>query len=117
MSIVWPSTIVEPTQIDESYVKSKIQTPFEAGYVSSRFKHTKARKRFRLIWGNTGHNVFTSAHKLTLETFFDTYGSSMFDWTNPRDEETYSVFISEDELDFKEIYPGYYQITLTLIEN
>ncbi len=35
-----------------SLFKAQVRTEFEGGYVQSRAKHTRSRKRFRLIWSH-----------------------------------------------------------------
>lgn len=108
----WPSDIRTPTKIDERILRGVIRSDFEAGYVQSRSKWTRSRKKFTLNWSSG----LPSGEKNTLEDFFDNNLGDNFDWTNPLNGETYTVIFSDDNINFEFAAPGCYTCTIDLEE-
>jgi hypothetical protein len=108
----WPD-IVAPSGLNEEKIKSQIKNDFESGYVSSRAKWTRSRKKFELSW-----DAMSSTDKATLETFFDTNLGDTFTWTHPSENAEYTVRFSEDTInaDYKKGSIGYWQVSLVLEE-
>lgn len=107
----FPSIMAPSFPLDEATFKPQIRTEFEAGYVQSRPRCTRARSRFELTW-----KAMPEADLATLRTFFETYQGDNFDWTHPTSATTYDVRFSGDTLDAKLVFNGHYEVSLTLEE-
>jgi hypothetical protein len=57
-------------------VKAQVRTEFEAGYVQSRARHSRARKTFSLTW-----NYLREADFALLEAFFEANQGGMFTYS------------------------------------
>jgi len=106
----WPS-IATPSTLTDRTRKDQIKTDFAAGYVQSRPKWTRSRKIFDLSW-----KAMSTGDKTTLETFFENNVGDTFTWTYPDSGTTYTVRFSDDELSFKYVPVGHWQIDITLEE-
>jgi len=65
-----------------------LRSPFEAGYVQTRARFTRIPDRWHI-----GYTLLPKADKDTLRAFEKTVkvGSDSFTWTNPDDQQTYTV--------------------------
>ena len=106
----WPN-IQNPSGLAEKPTKGQIRSDFEAGYVYSRAKWTRARKRFDLTWDS-----MTNSDKNTLETFFNNNLGSTFTWEHPVSGTTYTVRFSDDSIDFDYVPHMYWQASVSLEE-
>lgn len=108
----WPD-IAKPSELNEEIIKGQIKSKFENGYVASRAKWTRSRKKFKLSW-----NAMNSTDKAALETFFDANLGGTFIWTHPSENVSYTVRFSEDTInaDYKKGSVGYWLVNLTLEE-
>ena len=89
-------TLPKPWEIKETSITDTIATPFESGYVQTRSRNTRPRKRWVLAWG-----MLTTAQVGTLRTFFETTvrgKAGAFNWTHPFTAVVYSVRFAKDEL-------------------
>lgn len=78
-----PEYPLKETRIDQS-LKSEV----EKGYVVTRPRFTRTRKRIRVTY-----NVLSQADKNTLDTFVDTVkgDANIFTWTHPQSGTVYNV--------------------------
>jgi hypothetical protein len=109
----WPS-IQNPWDIKEQSRRSTIRTPFEAGYVQTRSRHTRARKAWTLTWA-----YMPAADKTTLEEFFEdtvAAGGLAFDWTDPTSDTEYSVRFAKDEIEYELVDAGGWKVSVDLEE-
>jgi hypothetical protein len=62
----FPETLPDPSVGSRGSVnKAQVRTPFEGGYVQSRPKYTRSRKKYELVW-----HLMTDDDFDTLEQFF-----------------------------------------------
>ncbi len=108
----WPTDIREPASVDEQIIKEVIRNEFSSGYVQSRPKWTRSRKKFTLNWSSG----MSAIEKETLETFFKNNIGNSFDWTNPLDDVTYTVLFSDDNIKFNFAAKGAFTCTINLEE-
>jgi len=87
------------TLFKERPMKKQLRTPFEAGYVQSRAKHTVAKMEFIIGW-----EWMTRAQYDTLETFFESNQGGSFNFTHPITGSVYVVRFSEED-GFPEVEP------------
>lgn len=106
----WPD-IEDPSGLKEAPQKGQIKSDFENGYVQSRPKFTRVRKKFELSW-----ETMTNSDKETLEAFFDDNLGGVFGWTHPISDSTYTVRFTNDSLDFSYQPHNYWQISIELEE-
>lgn len=109
----WPD-IEDPSGLRESPQKGQIKSDFEAGYVQSRPKFTRTRKRFELSW-----DAMSNSDKETLETFFDDNLGDTFTWDNPistASDPSHTVRFVNDSLEFSYRPHNYWQISIELEE-
>ena len=72
----FPATLPKPSIGSGGEVhKAQVRTPFEGGYVQSRAKYTRTRKRFSLRW-----KALTEAQFEILENFFDANQGGSFNY-------------------------------------
>lgn len=105
-------SIAGPGSLTQDDYLPQVKTEFEAGYVQSRPRHTRARHVFKLSW-----NAVTAADYATLEAFFEAQQGNTFTWTHPVSETEYTVRFADDRLSPEFISPGYWRVSLTLEEN
>jgi len=118
MAVNFPSSLPQPT-IDfyESYVRPAIRSEMELGYVKTRPRWTRTRRRFTLRWTS-----LTSFEKTVLVDFLEGigYGGGSFMWTNPlgesHDESEYVLADGVDEIMFKYVAPDRWAVELEIIE-
>ena len=92
--------IANPNSINESKVKAQIKTKFESGYVQSRVKYTKSRKKFALGWK---YMVYTDLFGTdNLLDHFDANQGGAFSWTHPDSNvgTTFTVRYSDDDIKY-----------------
>jgi hypothetical protein len=88
----WPSTLPNPKHpLHEELLIPQIRTEFEAGYVQSRRRGTRERRKWALEW-----DVLTNAQRITLQSFFIARQGSTFAWTHPVTLVSYTVRFSDD---------------------
>lgn len=91
--MAFPTRAPSPQFFSQTVQKAQLQSPFEAGSVQSRPKHTKHRMRF-----TTGWEALTSTELSDLYTHFYTYVGTTFSWTHPTTSTSYTVRYTEDQL-------------------
>jgi len=108
----WPS-ISAPTRLTETLIKETHRNPTEMGYVVSRPRCTKKRKKFGQGW-----SAMSDADKASLETFFDSYQGTSFDWTHPITSAMHTCIFSGDALKFepRPDLPGYWSASADIEE-
>lgn len=74
----FPILSCTPTKIDVEYLSSTIKSEFEKGYVQTRERHTRDRKRF-----SVSYTVDKVDKALIIEHFNIVRGSVIFSWTDP----------------------------------
>ena len=88
--LTFPSTIPNPEYpFKPEYEDNSITSKFEDGTVQSRLKFTKSRKTWTLKW-----NGLPQEHYTTMENFIVNqakHAANVFVWTNPVDNQAYSV--------------------------
>jgi phage-related protein len=88
--MAFPSLSRSPSySIKESREDSVLRSDYEAGYVNTRQRFTRVRRKWELRYP-----YLTEVDVSTLRTFIDTTvhgGADAFDWTNPVDSVTYQV--------------------------
>jgi hypothetical protein len=89
----WPSIISPDYGLSEDCYIPQIRTEFEANYVQSRRRATRAVRRWALEW-----SFLPESQYQTLETFFNANQGSIFYWTHPVTNVTYECRFSEDKL-------------------
>jgi len=124
-TVSWPIN-KKPNEIRETTVKERYQSKFEKGYVQSRPKFTRPRKKFSLIWDQTPHNVLTDNEKEDLDLFFQNHSHETILFEHPFNSgRTYDVLFEDDELEFELIHYSegrfgevrrYWSATINLIE-
>ena len=121
----WPID-KKPNDFKEMTVKEKMKSDFEAGYVQSRPKFTRPRKKFQLVWDDSPHNPLTDDDKETLDQFFQDHGSETIYFPHPfKNGAIYNVLFEDPELEFELSYykegrfgeeRSYWSLTVNLIE-
>lgn len=86
-----------------------LKTPFEANYLQVRRTSTRKRLMFDLKYDN-----ITEAEFATLETFFNSYVGTIFDYVYPIDSVTYQVTFQNDQLMFNHTDKGYGNTSIIL---
>lgn len=123
-TVTWPIS-KKPNDLDETTVNRKMQSEFEKGYVQSRPKFTRPRKKFTLTWDETPHNPLTDSEKKTLDQFFKDHGAETILFPHPfEDGNSYEVLFEDDNISFSLIYKQvktgenlrYWSATINLIE-
>ena len=110
----WPSIATPNLPLEEISTTSTIRSPYEAGYVNTRPRWTRARKVFVLRW-----NALSSSDFTTLRTFFeDTVngGGDSFTWTQPVTSTSYTVRFAQDNLRFSTVTSDRYKGSVILEE-
>jgi hypothetical protein len=115
----WSTLNIEPPDypLGVTSIASTIRSESEAGYVITRPRYTRTRKRWSLKWAMMSASDYTS-----LETFFNETtigGANSFTWDHPITGTIYTVRFAEDELSFNLSTPGvsgFYEGSVTLLE-
>jgi hypothetical protein len=107
----WPGIANPSFPLQEGDYLPQVRTEFEANYVQSRAKATRARGFWTLYW-----KAMTDADFATLSTFFKTNLGSTFTWTHPVTDTEYTVRFVDDRLEAQKRYPGRYEVTVKLEE-
>jgi phage-related protein len=108
-------SIAKPWAVKPKTLTNTIRSPFEAGYVQTRARNTRARKRFQVVW----EDLLPTADRTTLETFFTATvhgGADAFNWTDPTTSATHVVRFVEDDLEFEQKGLGFWALTINLEE-
>lgn len=93
MPNVFPTLTNLPTfPLKESRVDNTIKSDTEAGYVITRTRYSKIRKKFEVLY-----TLMSAADKALLEAFIDTVegATDYFTWTHPASGVAYTVRFSE----------------------
>lgn len=106
--------IKEPTIESNTIAKAQIRSDFEAGYVQSRAKWSKSRRKFRLSWQEG--RCLKNDEKQILETHFDDNLGGSFSWSHSQISGEFTVIYSNDTVDFKLEGPGIWSTTIELEE-
>ncbi len=102
--VTWPIS-KKPTDFDETTIKEKFQSDFEAGYVQSRKKFTRGRKKFRLVWDDSGHQTLTDDEKEILDQFVNDHAGETILFPHPfKDGVSYNVLFEDDDIEFSLAY-------------
>ena len=107
----WPSIAKPSHPMEESDFRGQVRTEFEGGYVQTRSRETRARKRWSLRW-----IAMTEADWGTLSTFFRSYLGSTFTWTHPITSASYTVRFSDDTLQSNVKIAGRREVTVNIEE-
>lgn len=110
--MTWPN-IAEPSHIARRKHKAQLKASFEAGYVQSVARDTRARLIFELEW-----RAMSTAELATLETFFADNQGGTFAWTDPSDSTVYTVRFRDDEInaDYVDFSGGYWTVHVNIEE-
>lgn len=98
-------------------VTSTIKSEMEGGYVVTRSKYTRSRKKWNLKW-----SMLPYSHYNFLERFFSIVvlgAANSFIWPHTMTGVLYTVRFEEDELNFNLSTPGvtgFYEGSVTLVE-
>lgn len=86
--MAYPTLSVNPNfPIDESVEQSSIKSRFEAGYVLTRARFTRERKKFGIAY-----TLLSNADYTLLKAHVDSVlDITPFDWTHPVSSVTYSM--------------------------
>jgi len=121
--VSWPLQDKKPSAMSEKTIATnRIKTDFDSGHVLTRKRFTRNRKKFNLVWDESGYHPLTDEEKETLETFFNNHCASSIEWLHPWTNNSYTVVFSDDELEFEMIHPkrdpsvGYWKVTVNLEE-
>lgn len=82
----FPILSCTPTKIDVDYPSSTIKSEFEKGYVLTRERHTRDRRKFSI-----SYTVDKIDKALIIEHFNQVRGSIIFSWTDPDTSTVYPV--------------------------
>ena len=110
----WPNIETPNLPLEEVGRLSTVRSPYEAGYVNTRPRWTRARRSFVLTW-----NALSSSGFSTLRAFFEETvrgGGDSFTWTHPVTSTSYTVRFAQDELRFTAILGDRYRGSVTLEE-
>jgi len=109
--------ITKPFSISESTVKAQIKTKFESGYVQSRVKYTKSRKKFSLVWK---YMVYTELFGGSgLLDHFDANQGGAFTWTHPDSNvnASFTVRYADDDIKYsRDATTDKWKVTVNLEE-
>lgn len=89
----WPSIIKPSIPLEEETIKAQLRTEFEAGYVHSRARDTRARTRWNLKWKSMSETDYQ-----TLKSFFESNVGGSFTWTHPVSSASYTVRFTTEVL-------------------
>ena len=89
----WP-TIEEPTHIFRRTHKAQLKASFEAGYVQSAARDTRARLIVEMEW-----EVLPGSDLATLEMFFADNQGGTFTWTDPTTETSHTMRFAGDTIE------------------
>jgi len=97
-------------------VHNTIRTPFEAGYVGTRPRHTRGRRTFRCGW-----SALPSSHFNTFMDFVSTCmgGADTFSWTDYSQSAVgtaYTVRFREDSIDWSLVDAQLFRVVFDLEE-
>jgi len=106
-SINWPT--IRTTH--PNYFRQKIYNPgfrntMSSGKIISRKKFSSPRYVFTLGWP-----ALPDADYATLVTFFETYPTTLFNFTHPRTGYSHECIFMDDELPEGMPMDGYYELT------
>jgi hypothetical protein len=90
----WPSISNPGYPLKEEIYKPQIRQEFEANYVQSRPRSTRALMRFQMTWEN-----MTEADWQTLSAFFRTTQGNFFTWVHPVSGVSYTCRFTSDTLE------------------
>jgi hypothetical protein len=90
----FPTTIMAPSfDFDEETYKPQTRIEFDANYVQSRPRSTRAVDKFNLNWNQMPEDQYQ-----VLKAFFIANQGTLFDWIHPITGVTYSVRFSSDSM-------------------
>lgn len=89
----FPSITAPDYGLDERLYKPQVRQEFEAGYVQSRPRFTRARRRWSLSWSSLPEIEYQA-----LAAFFTEHQGSAFEWEHPRTHVIHVCRFSGDEL-------------------
>lgn len=94
MAPIWPASLPAPSVgTTEALSHPAIRHDFEAGYVMTRPRNSRPRRRMALKW-----SYLTEDQYEDLEDFFVQAQGQAFSFTHPRTGTVLSVVIMSDEL-------------------
>lgn len=110
---IFPTLSIKPSfPIETEFENSTIRTEFEGGYVHSRPRYTRQRRRWHIIY-----NALNDNDKTTLINFIATVkgGAEIFSWSHPLTGENINVrFLTLPH--FRYIAPGISEVEFILEE-
>lgn len=95
--------------ISRKVIKPKRQAVSSAGYMMVRPGGTVSKREFTIQY-----KALMKSQRDALETFFDTYQGSAFNWTDPDGSPTYVVTFVDEDIAFEWIPPDFYSTQFTL---
>lgn len=107
----WPSIRNPEFPLKGKSTLAQLRDEFEAGYVQSRKRDTRGRRRWMLEWKGMPEADFS-----TLMTFFEANQGGTFTWTNPETSTGYTVRFAEDEIEWSIERPGVRDVKMELEE-
>ena len=94
----------------ETYLP-QVKNEFEANYVQSRPRATRAVERWNLGW-----EALPEADFQTLRTFFVANQGGLFTWTHPVTSTVYTCRFSGNGLKYSFAYPGHRRVECPIEE-
>lgn len=82
----FPILSCTPTKIDVEYLTSTIRSEFEKGYVQTRERHTRSRRKF-----SVSYTIDKIDKALIITHFNEVRGSVIFTWTDPDTSSVHNV--------------------------
>lgn len=110
MAAAWPTTKPVYPLAEEVYLPA-VRTEFEAGYVQSRPRTTRARRRWTLHWPALSETEYGS-----LEEHFIANQGGSFSWTHPGSGTSYTVRYAQDTITGSPVLPGKRAVEVKLEE-
>jgi len=104
-------TIANPTGFVEKTRLFRITKTSDGGHGLIRPRGTTAKKEFTLTWKD-----MTSADKAVLDAFVQANPGTTFTYTHHQTDDTYTVFLDEDDVSFTSVRSKYWSVSITLKE-
>jgi len=97
--------------IKEEYYKPTIRSESEGNYIHVRARSSRGRHKWELKWDYIDDSDYQS-----IKDFFDKNQGIAFYWTNPVDNQTYTVVFADNNLNAEAVSPGYWNLSIKLEE-
>jgi len=107
----WPSIANPDFGFKETVYKPQIRQEFEANYVQSRPRSTRALKRWELAW-----SLMPESDYQALLAFFTANQGNTFTWTHPVSGTSYTCRFSMDTLESDVVFTGWREVSVPIEE-